>query len=59
MSRDQIENNYDKALLKLENLLIRLAQVGKSGKETAEEKKDALICILASLELEDLVSKVK
>lgn len=61
LNKDLIEGNYHKALLKLEHLLITLAQVGTTaeGQLSAGDKKDALVCILGSLQIEDLVSKVK
>lgn len=51
VNKDLIESNYQKALLKLENLLIKLAQVQKNEQNNSDHKKDALIRILASLEL--------
>ena len=61
LNKDLIESNYDKAILKIENLLLTIAQVEKNtqGQSASGDKRDALIRILTSLQLEDLVAKIK
>ena len=53
LNKDLIESNYNKALLKIENLLITLAQTDSKseGHSSAVDKKDALIFILTSLQI--------
>jgi hypothetical protein len=53
LNKDLIESNYNKAMLKIENLLITLAQKDSKseGNSSTTDKKDALIFILASLQI--------